>query len=167
MVDLRWLCIALLAALLLLQPTAEPRFTGTTKAAQAASGLTLIVDFGNGTVLNTTDLAGTDVLEVTESQYILDINWYGSLAFVTSIAGTQNDATKAWQYWVNGIYASVACNIFEVSDGDTIVWNYTSSRFTGESRGQPSGDTLLGVALVGGFGVAVLFVLYWLSKRRE
>jgi hypothetical protein len=136
------------------------------QADSAASGITLIVDFGNGTVVNTTDLVGTDVLKVTESQYTVEIDWYGSLAFVTSIAGLQNSGSKVWQYWVNGLYASVACNVFEVSDSDTIVWNYTSSEFTGQSGGQPSGDILLAVALVGGFGVAVLLVLYWVAKRR-
>ncbi len=164
--NLRLLALVLLVSLVLVQPGAGQNLRESTSIVTAATGLTLIVDFGNGTALDTTGLSGMTVLEVTQSVYSVSVDWSGSLAFVTAIGGVQNTAARAWQYWVNGAYASVACNIYELSDSDIIVWNRTSSGYTGTSSGQQIHELIIGAALVGGFGVSVLVVLYIVARRR-
>ncbi len=45
---------------------------------------------------------------------------------VTSIGGASNleFEGRAWQYYVNGVYANRACNIVTVANGDNVVWKY-------------------------------------------
>jgi hypothetical protein len=45
---------------------------------------------------------------------------------VTSIGGASNleFEGRAWQYYVNGVYANRACNIVTVANGDHVVWKY-------------------------------------------
>ncbi len=42
--------------------------------------------------------------------------------FVTSINGTRMDGVRAWQYCVNGAYATVGAAAHELRDGDTVTW---------------------------------------------
>ncbi|MGD0817199.1 MAG: DUF4430 domain-containing protein [Methanomassiliicoccales archaeon] len=45
---------------------------------------------------------------------------------VTSIGACSNleFEGRAWQYYVNGVYANRACNIVTVANGDHVVWKY-------------------------------------------
>jgi hypothetical protein len=45
---------------------------------------------------------------------------------VVSVGGDSNLAYegRAWQYYVNGVYANRACNIVTVANGDNVVWKY-------------------------------------------
>lgn len=159
--------MALLVSLLMLQPDISQGHVESARAVTSASELTLIVDFGNGTVFDTTELSGENVLEVTQSVYAVTVDWAGSLAFVTAIEGVQNTQTQAWQYWVNGVYASVACNVYELESYDIIVWNRTISGYSGPPTGQRTSELILGATLIAGFGVVVLVGLYLVVNRRS
>ena len=56
-----------------------------------ASGIDLEVDFGNGTIVLFSNLEGTDVLAVTNGSLGIVVEWYGNLAYVTSIDGVSNN----------------------------------------------------------------------------
>jgi hypothetical protein len=52
--------------------------------------------------------------------------------FVTGINGSMNGAGgRYWQYWVNGIYGSVAADHQALQDGDTVLWSYSSPQEAG------------------------------------
>jgi hypothetical protein len=45
---------------------------------------------------------------------------------VNGIAGlvNQNGGGPGWQYYVNGVYANKACNLYTISNGDSVSWQY-------------------------------------------
>ncbi len=46
--------------------------------------------------------------------------------FVTSINGSTNgDGGSYWQYWVNGIYGTVAADHAVLHDGDAVLWTFS------------------------------------------
>lgn len=49
---------------------------------------------------------------------------------ITSIAGDSNlqYESRAWQYFVNGVYANKACNKYVLTDGDTVAWRYITNQ---------------------------------------
>jgi len=51
---------------------------------------------------------------------------------VTDIAGDYNleHENRAWQYFVDGVYANKACNKFAITDGDVVVWRYITNQAT-------------------------------------
>lgn len=50
---------------------------------------------------------------------------YGKL--VVSVNGHDNgDGGAYWQYWVNGVYASVSSDSFTLAGGDILVWAFSS-----------------------------------------
>lgn len=160
-----WIAALLVVFLLTGSCSESARPTVMYHASPAATGITLIVDFGNGTVVNRTGLSGANVLEVTQGEFEVEVDWYGPLAFVTAIDGLSSSGTNQWQYWVNGQYASSACNYYQLDEMDSIVWNRTGSAYTGTSTG--GGETLIAISLVAGFGLAVLALLYIVVRRRK
>ncbi len=51
---------------------------------------------------------------------------YGRL--VTSVNGVTNGEGGAyWQYWVNDEYATVSSDSYRLSEGDIVVWSFSSS----------------------------------------
>lgn len=167
MVTRKWLLVALLTTSFLVAPVEGPEVDGFSPAITTASGITLIVDFGNGTKASSTGLSGSNVLEVTEVVYLVEINWYGTLAFVTAIDGVSGTSDSSWQYWVNGMYASVACNFYELNNEDIIIWNRTASAYPAPTTNGAISDLLLGVVFVSIFGITVLTMLYLVVKERE
>jgi hypothetical protein len=51
---------------------------------------------------------------------------------VTAIAGDSNleHENRAWQYYVDGVYANKACNKFAITNGDMVVWRYITNQAT-------------------------------------
>ncbi|NOR38905.1 MAG: DUF4430 domain-containing protein [Candidatus Thorarchaeota archaeon] len=152
----------LLIAALISQPAAI--FTGEFSHETAATSLSLILDFGNGTVLDFYDLEGTNVLNVTESVTEVEMVWYGDLVFVTSIAGVSNNESGGlwWQYWVNDELGPVAANKYQVQDGDAISWRRILPET--EPTDQPIDYTLIGAAVV--LAVIGFGFLFFLSTRK-
>ncbi len=127
-----------------------------------ASDISLVVEFDNGTIVSHEDLVGTDVLNVTQSVFKVDVVWYGDLAFVTAIADVHNDAERDrwWQYWINDVYGTVAANKYLLHDGDVVTWRLTGSAFEGgpEDHIDPTlVMVIIGLVLVGIVSVITLY----------
>ena len=141
--------------------------SGTTGSfALSATGLIVHLDFGNGTVREFENIEADDALAATESVAILEIDWYGNLAYVTSIAGVASDTVAGlwWQYWINGDLASVAANLYEVQDNDTILWQRTSSAISQETIQPLNTSLIIGVPIVALIGILFLAILF---RRRN
>ncbi|NWF96808.1 MAG: DUF4430 domain-containing protein [Candidatus Thorarchaeota archaeon] len=156
-------CMALVAVTMHI-PAVSAHADATTPA---AVGVTLGLDFGNGTVISFSDLEGTDVLNLTQSAVEVTVSWTGDLAFVTSIAGVTNMPVEGrwWQYWVNGVFGTVAANKHRISDGDHVVWKLTASAFSTENTEAPEPLLLLLTALVA-VSFALVLVVGRVNLRR-
>ena len=138
----------------------------------AATGVSLTVDFSNGTIQEFTSLEGANVLEVTNSTTTVAVEWYGDLAFVIGISGVSQDPGENlyWQYWVNGDLGPSAANMYTLEDGDFIEWKLPSngSESTTNSMSEPELDTslIVGSAILGIAAVAFLVVIKLGTSRR-
>ena len=130
----------------------------------SATDLTLIIDFGNGTVLTFDNVEGNNVLEVTNATVKVQSDWYGNSVFVTSIEGVSSDAESGlwWQYWVNDELAPVAANNFLVQDGDVISWKRLAPEMTAEPQDDPS--LLWGIIILSLLGVTFLGILFKIKR---
>ena len=139
-------------------------FIGASSHEIAATGVSLHLDFGNGTVLDFHDIEGTNVLNVTESVTEVGVLWYGDLVFVTSIAGVSNNESAGlwWQYWVNDELGPVAANKYQVQNGDSVYWRRILPET--EPTDQPTDYTLIGAAAV--LAVIGFGFLFFLSTRK-
>jgi hypothetical protein len=128
----------------------------------AAEGITLSVDFGNGTIIEFNDLNGSNVLDVTSNVLNIQIQWYGPLAYIRGIEGVVGEGQYGWQYWVNGEFASAAVNLYTLNDGDSVEWRYSAP------ASQPQDDpTLLpGTAIVFSAGLGFIAIVYIQTSRR-
>jgi len=86
----------------------------------------------SGSLLNTeiTLPRGSSVYDVLKKSHaVVGANSTSMGVYVYSIDGLAEKAggysSAGWQYEVNGVYASKACNSFTVSDGDTVRWRYS------------------------------------------
>ncbi|MFX1331402.1 MAG: DUF4430 domain-containing protein [Promethearchaeota archaeon] len=137
-----------------------------------ASGVSLHIDYGNGTTSTHTEVEGLTVLDITESVAIVQVDWTGDLAFVYSINGVSSKEETGlwWQFWVNGEFSSVAANLYEVQENDTIIWRFTDSQVEPPSTTTPENPgryAPLAVASVGlgSLGVGFLAALYLMRRR--
>ena len=132
----------------------------------SATGLTLVIDFGNSTIWTFEELEGNDVHDVTESAVTVEADWYGDSVFITSIAGVPNDSDAGlwWQFWVNGELGSTAANKYNVEDGDTIEWKriapQTETETTTNSDTDTNYDILFGALTLTIIGVGFLVFLF-------
>lgn len=133
-----------------------------------ATGIELEVDFGNGTISHFSNLEGTNVLNVTQSQMDITVEWYGIYAYVVSIEGVQNDDELGlyWQYWINDQFAPVAANLMSVENGDHIVWRRTSSSFTPPTTSYNDPTAIIGILSLLIIGPSFLGILYLTTMRR-
>ena len=133
----------------------------------AAVGVSLQIDFGNSTVLTYHNLNGTDVLNATMKVAVVEVTWYGSMAFVTSIDGAENNpsAGRWWQYWVNGDLGGVAANLYNLDDSDTVLWEMTESAF-GTPQPVPV-QTLGALIALGTIAIAAVYPMKRLLHRRR
>jgi hypothetical protein len=130
----------------------------------AATGISLTVDFGNGTIVNFTGLSAPNVYNLTIMIFDVDASWAGNLVYINAIDGVYRDQVHGWQYWVNGNYATVAANLYILQDGDSVLWNLTTSQY--QSVTEPDYTSLVGGAILGIAGVIFLALLYRRTKRR-
>ncbi len=138
------------------------------KAVPAATGITLSVDFDNGTILNYSSLTGSTVLNLTNSVVDVEVQWTGGLAFVTAINGIKQDQHHWWQYWVNGEYGTVAANLYELNDGDSIEWKRTSSAYSTARVNALDYSLITGSIIISASAVGFLLVLYkWTAKKER
>ncbi|MHA2228289.1 MAG: DUF4430 domain-containing protein [Candidatus Thorarchaeota archaeon] len=163
-----WLLISAIVVLILFTPNSTVDIKSGTGGsfALSATGLTVQLDFGNDTVREFENIEADNALAATESVATLEIDWYGNLAYVTSIEGVESDSVAGlwWQYWVNGELASVAANLYEVEDNDTILWQRTSSAVGQEPIRPLNTSLIIGVPVVALIGILFLVILI---KRRN
>lgn len=123
----------------------------------AAEGVSLSIDFGNGTIREFYDLNGSTVLEVTSSVLEVDVQWFGSLAYIRGIEGVVGGGELGWQYWVNGQFATVAVNQYVLHDNDTISWVYSMASH--QEQQDPSLIPGALVVLIAGLGfIAIVYI---------
>lgn len=154
----------IMVVLLLGTPTSIQATQYDAQAIPAATGITLTVDFGNGTVVNYTELSAPDVYNLTSTLLEVDAVWTGNRVFVNAIDGVSQDENHGWQFWVNGDYATIAANLFVLQDGDSVLWNRTISGF--HSTTEPDLTLIVGGILLAFGGLVFLVLLYRKSIRR-
>ncbi len=132
------------------------------EAIVAAEGITLTVDFGNETIIDYNDLNGSSVLDVTSSVLDVEVQWYGSLAYIQGIEGLVGAGAEGWEYWVNGEFASTAVNLYLLEDGDTLLWKYTRP----EPQSQYDPSFIPGMIFVSLSGVGFIAIVYVQTSRR-
>lgn len=102
------------------------------KEVTVAGTVGMMIDYGNGTISTYEfDAQGTafDLLLLAGQQdgFVVDYDEYEGLGvLVNSIAGMgpDHEAKDYWLYWVNAESPSVSASMYNVTDGDTIVWRY-------------------------------------------
>jgi hypothetical protein len=151
-----------LIALFLVMPPVGALDEDTTSSVIAAEGISLSVDFGNGTLLEIDDLNGSTVLDVTSEVLTVELQWYGPLAYIRAIEGIASEGQNGWQYWVNGEFASIAVNLFSLENGDTVEWVYSGP--VSQSQNDPS--LLPGALIVSISGLGFIAVVYIQTSRR-
>ncbi len=130
----------------------------------SSTGISLSIHFANGTILSYEHLEGTTVLNVTESVVEVDVEWYGNLAYVESIAGVHEDDGGYWQYWVNDELGPVAANMYQLENGDSIDWKQPSLT---ETTPPNSFDNAL-IVTIGAtclLGIGFLLIIYLRVRR--
>jgi len=134
---------------------------------ELATGITITIDYGNGTAVVHPNVEGTDVLNATQSIANLELEWFSELAYVTGIDGASNDRNLDlwWQCWVNGEYASIAVNLFSIEDGDRIVWRRTSALQSSTGLQSLDDSTVGATFLFGVLGVSLVVVLFYVKRR--
>ncbi len=130
----------------------------------AATGVSLSVDFGNGTITNHTGLSASNVYNLTIIIFEVDARWAGNFVYIDAINGVYRDEIDGWQYWVNGEYATVAANLYALQDGDVVLWNLTSSQYNGSE--EPDYTSVIGGTVLGIGAIIFLALLYRRTIRR-
>jgi hypothetical protein len=129
----------------------------------AAEGITLTIDFGNGTIREYSNLNGSTVLDVTSSVLDVDVQWFGTLAYVRGIEGLVGEGKNGWQYWVNGQFASVAVNQYVLHNNDTILWKYSAP----PQLQQVDPSLVPGILFVLVAGLGFIAIVYIQTSRRQ
>jgi hypothetical protein len=149
--------------LIIVMSSSEPSLVqASSEVATAAEGITLTIDFGNGTIGEYYDLNGSTVLEVTASVLEVDVQWFGSLAYIRGIEGLVGEGEYGWQFWVNGEFASVAVNQYLLNDNDVISWVYS----TPNQHQQEDPSLVPGIITVSIAGLGFIAIVYIQTSRR-
>ena len=128
----------------------------------AAEGITLTVDFGNGTIRDYHNLNGSTVLNVTSSVLEVEIQWHGTFAYIRGIEGLVGEGEYGWQYWVNDDFASVAVSHYILHDNDHVEWVYSTP-----AQQQVEDPSLVpGVIIVSTAGFGFIAIVYAGTSRR-
>ncbi len=150
--------------LLLFTPSNAQGSQPDTQNTLAATGINLVIDFGNGTVVSFSGLNATTVYNLTTMLFDVDEQWAGDRVFINAIDGVYQDQSHGWQYWVNENYASVASNLYNLHDGDSVLWNRTISGF--QSTTEPDMTLVVGGVLLVTGGIVFLAILHRKTLRR-
>ncbi|MHA1733307.1 MAG: DUF4430 domain-containing protein [Promethearchaeota archaeon] len=92
------------------------------------TNLTLILDYGNGTIdrlenLNVTGVEPSvfDLLNQTTNVTFQDYGWD---VLITGINGQVQNDHQAWHFWVNGEYSPVGAGAAKLSNDSWIDWRF-------------------------------------------
>jgi hypothetical protein len=151
----------LIALFLVIQPIGVAGENDTSSVI-IAEGISVSVDFGNGTTLEFNELSGSTVLEVTTAVLNVHVQWYGPLAYIRGIEGIVGADENGWQYWVNGEFASIAVNLYSLADNDSVEWIYSGP----VSQSQEDPTLIPGTLTVSISGIGFLAIVFIQTKRR-
>ena len=94
--------------------------------------IVLTVNYNNGSIKYI-----ENIMVVSENNTVFDVllvyctigytEYAGGVVFIDSIDGVENQAPNWWQYWVNGLYASVAASNYHLNEADEIEWTFGNS----------------------------------------
>ena len=154
----------MIVALLFIAPSSVLSSQLEAQFVPAATGIDLVIDFGNGTVADFTGLTAMNVYNLTIAIFDVDARWAGNRVYIDAIDGVYRDEIHGWQYWVNGNYASVAANLYILHDGDSVLWNRTAS--ANQNPTEPDITAIVGGVLLAIGSLAFLALLYWRTRRR-
>jgi hypothetical protein len=135
---------------------------GSSDVILAAEGIRLTIDFGNGTIREYDSLNGSTVLEVTKSVLDVEVQWFGSLAYIRAIEGLVGQGEYGWQFWVNGEFASIAVNQYSLHNDDNISWVYS----TPVQQHQEDPSLVPGIIIVSASGLGFIAIVYVSTSRR-
>ncbi len=154
----------IIVIILTMTPVTTQTVREGTSFTPSASFTSLTIDFGNGTVQTHNRLEASNVYNLTIEYYEVDAVWSGNLVFINAIDGVYGDENQGWQYWVNDNYATVSANQYILHDGDSVLWNLTTSNY--QTADEPDYSLIVGSVFLTVGGLVFLFVLYFRSKRR-
>lgn len=111
----------------------SPAGTGSTGSAveqKAALSVQVTVDataaegdvLSEGAVSLPEGATAYDALMATKLSVNAEESSYGM--YVTAVGGYAAEGSAGWMYYVNGEEASVACDEYELADGDEVSWTY-------------------------------------------
>ncbi|MCD6515397.1 MAG: DUF4430 domain-containing protein [Candidatus Asgardarchaeum sp.] len=97
-----------------------------------AYNLTLIIDYGNGTIevhynLNLTNVPNITAFHILFLVATVNYTWYGDDVFVDAINGVwnnENDNNRWWQYWVDDELPMIAANHYYLKNNSVVAWRY-------------------------------------------
>ena len=158
-----WWVLSLISLFLVIQPVGVAGESDTGSII-AAEGISVSVDFGNGTILEFNDLNGSTVLDVTSEVLDVQVQWYGPLAYIRGIGGVNAAGQSGWEYWVNGEFASMAVNLYTLVDGDVIEWVYSTPGSQTQSQQDPT--LIPGVVVVSITGLGFITIVYVQTSRK-
>jgi len=159
------LITGMIDVLLLVTPSNTQASQLDTQNTLAATGINLVIDFGNGTVTSFSGLTATTVYNLTTMLFDVDAQWAGDRVFINAIDGVYQDENHGWQYWVNENYASIASNLYNLLDGDSVLWNRTISGF--HSTTEPDMTLIAGGILLVTGGIVFIAILHRRTKRSK
>jgi hypothetical protein len=151
-----------LVLVIVMSPSNSSHMQSSSEFILAAEKITLTVDFGNGTFREYNNLNGSTVLEVTSSVLDVEVQWFGSLAYIRGIEGLIGEGQYGWQFWVNGDFASVAVNQYLLDDNDAISWVYSTP--TQQQQEDPS--LVPGILIISAAGLGFIAIVYIQTSRR-
>ncbi len=157
-----WWLLAIIPLILLNIPVNS--HAENSEAIIAAEGISLSVDFGNGTIISFNNLNGSTVLDVTSAMVEVQVQWYGPLAYIREIEGIVGEGQHGWKYWVNGEFASIAVNLYTLENGDAIEWVYSGP--SAETQSQEDPTLLPGASIVSTAGLGFILIVYIHTSRR-
>jgi hypothetical protein len=111
---------------------------GTSAETPAATGISIVVDFGDGGQKRVSGIAFTPGMTVLDAMNAarsaphgisFAANGRGETALVTQIEDVANESgvqghTRAWQYWVNRQYGMVSVGVAALHAGDRVSWAF-------------------------------------------
>ncbi len=96
---------------------------------QTAPLVTVIIDYGDGTVIEYGDIPAGNPYDAAlnvaiDNDIDIQTKQYDFGVLVESIDGKVNSAEQAWIYYINGQSGSVAAIEYELATGDRVEWKF-------------------------------------------
>ncbi len=118
------------APALVSEEAALPKETAASVLIDTGSELLGFANLGAGE--GATVMSLLDAVIARNPEVAIATESYGDIGtLVTEINGYKNGTDgNYWQFWVNNEYAEVAADTYPVAAGDSVMWKFTSARFT-------------------------------------